>query len=60
MPYLGQPEIKNFGVPAVGYEDVRGLDVAMHNAFGVRGVERIGDINGKRHQQFEIEWAITD
>ena len=31
--HLGQPEVENLGVPALGDEDVGGLDVAMNDAF---------------------------
>ena len=47
---LGQSEIENLGVPALGDENVRGLDVAVDDAFGVRGVERIGNLDGEREQ----------
>ena len=42
---LRQPEIKNFGMPALGDEDVRRLDVAMDDAFGVSGIQRIGNLD---------------
>ena len=45
---FGQAEVQNLGVSALGDEDVRGLDVAMHDAFGVRGVQRVGDLDGER------------
>jgi len=32
-------------VPAHGYKDIGGLDVAMNNSLGVRRVERVGDLN---------------
>ena len=45
--YFRQSEIQNFGVPSLGDKDVRGLDVAMNDAFCVGGVERVGDFDGE-------------
>ena len=45
---LRQTKIQNLGVPALGHEDVRGLDVAVDDAFGVGGVECVGNLDGQR------------
>ena len=47
---LGQTEVENLGVAALSDEDVGGLDVAMDDAFGVRRIQRIGDLDGERQQ----------
>ena len=50
-----QAEIENFYRAALGEENICRLDVAMDDAFGVCGVERVGDLNSyvddfiKRH-----------
>ncbi len=43
---LGEAKVQNFRRAARDQEDVRGLDVAMDDAFGVRGVQAIGDLDG--------------
>jgi hypothetical protein len=49
---FGQSEIKHFGLTAFGHENVRRLYVAMNNALGVSGVERIRDLDS------EVEYFI--
>ena len=44
---LRQSKVQNLGVSALGDEDVRRLDVAMNDAFGVRRVQRIGNLDGE-------------
>ena len=46
--HLGQAEIENLGVSALGDKDVSGLDVAVDDAFGVSGVERVRNLDGER------------
>jgi len=51
---LGQPKIQNLGVLALGDEKVRRLDVAVDNTLGMRGVQPVGNLNGKREHSFVI------
>ena len=44
---LGKSEVQNLGVAALGDKNIRGFDVAMHDAFGGRGVERVRDLDGR-------------
>src|SRR6266404_6805741 len=57
---LGQTEVQDFGVAALGDEDVCRLDVAVHDAFGVRGVQRIGKFNRKGEQDFNLDGIAVD
>ena len=51
---LRQPEVENLGVPALGDKDVRGLDVAVDDAFGVGGVERVGNFDGQSEAESSV------
>ena len=43
---LGEAEVEHLGEAGVGDDDVAGLDVAVHDAGGVRDRERIGNLQG--------------
>jgi len=44
---------KNLGMSAVGDENVRGFDIAVHDdAFGVRRIQRVGNLNRESEQEF--------
>ena len=57
---LGQAEIENFRVAALGDENVGGLDIAMNDSLRVRGVESIGDFDGEIEKYVEIERVAAD
>jgi hypothetical protein len=46
-------------VPAIGYEDVCGLDVPMNDAGSMGRLQRIGDLNGERHQCVQWEAVLN-
>ena len=45
---------------AFGDEEVRGLDVAMNDSFGMRGIEGVGDFDADIEQAFQFHRAIAD
>ena len=51
---LGQPEIKDLRVTALGHKNVRRLDVAMDYAFTVRRIERVSSLNTQRQDRFQL------
>src|SRR6266446_10651988 len=57
---LGQAEIEDFGVPTIRDKNIRGLDVAMNNSFGVRGIQRVGDLDAQREQCFQFDGTPGD
>ena len=52
---FGQTKVKDLGVTVLGDEDVGGLDVAVNDAGGVSGVQRVGKLNGKGKQHFRLQ-----
>ena len=58
--YLGQAKVENLGVPALGDEEVRGLDVAVDDAFAVRRVQRVGNLNAQRQDRLQLHGAPGD
>ena len=49
---LGEAKIEDLGLAALGDEDVRRLDVAVDDALGVSGIERVSDLGGRIFEQF--------
>ena len=57
---LGQAEIENLCLIALSDENVGGLDVAVNDAFGVSGIEGIGDLDGEVEQTIELHGLAVD
>src|SRR2546425_1728892 len=57
---FGQSEVQDLGVPTFGDEDVRRLDVAMDDPFGVRRIERVGDFDGHPQPALDFEGPAFD
>ena len=57
---LGQAKVEDLGLSGVpacgsGYEDVGGLDVAVDDAFGVRGHQPVGNLNRQVEKRRRLE-----
>src|SRR5215470_1584051 len=46
--HLGQPKVQNLSVATLGEKKIRGFDVAMNNAAGMRGVQSVRHLDCKR------------
>ena len=57
---FGQAEIENFGLTALGDEDVGGLDVPMDDTSGVGNVEGIGNLNPEVEDLFDRQRLAVD
>ncbi len=57
---LRETEIQNFRLAALDEKNIRGLDVAMDDAFGVRGVEAIRDLNAGVQQLGDLDGLAVD
>src|SRR5207245_2165099 len=44
---LSQTEVEDLGVAALGDENVGGFNVAVDDAFAMRGIQAIGDLDGE-------------
>ena len=47
-------------MPAFGNENVRWLDIAVHHAFGMRGIQSVGYLNSQRQHGVDVQRSSTD
>jgi hypothetical protein len=57
---LRQSEVEHLRDPSLGEENIGGLDVAMRDAFGMRGLERLGDLDPESHQLVDDNGPLGD
>src|SRR5438034_8009107 len=57
---LGETEVENLGLAAGGHKNIGWLDVAVDDAFGVRGVQRVGHLAPQVQKQVQRERAARD
>ena len=55
--HLGEAEIEDLHVTARSDEDVGGFDVAVDDARGMRGVQRVGDLDPTSSTVSSLEWT---
>ena len=58
--HLRQSKVENLGVSALGDKDIRGLDVAVDNTLRVRGIERVGNLDGQTEQNIGFHGPAGD
>ena len=57
---LGQTKVEDLGLPAPRDENVRRLDVPVHDSARVRHIEPIGDLNAELQDLFDVERLAAD
>src|SRR6266851_9058104 len=57
---LRQPEIEDLGVATLSHKNVSWFDVAVNYAFCVCCVECVRNLDGERHDQFDVQWPTTN
>ena len=58
--HFRQPKIQNLCVPALSDKDVGGFDITVDDAFGVSGIESVGNFDSQRQQHLGLEWPSRD
>src|SRR5208337_4105601 len=52
---FSQTKVQHLGLASLRDENIGGLDVPMHDALAVRGVERISDLNRQVEQRIDLK-----
>ncbi len=55
-----QAEVQNLGVAPARDEEIRRLEIAVHDPRGVRGFKGVGHLDGERQQLIDVERAPGD
>ena len=55
---FGQPEIQNLCLPAIRHKNIRRLDVAMHDSFFVRRIQRVRQLNSNFQRAPECQRSL--
>ena len=55
-----ETEIEHLRLAPIGDENIRRFDIAVNDAFRVRRVERVGDVDGERQQLLERQRIAVD
>ena len=58
--HFGQAEVEDLGVAAFGDENIGRLDVAVHDAAGVRGIEGVGNFDSQGEDCFQLHGPVAD
>ena len=57
---FANPKSRILAWPLYRNEQIRGLDITMHDAFAVRGIERVCNLDGKRENLLDLHRATAD
>jgi hypothetical protein len=57
---LRQPEIQNLRVSPIRHENIRGLDIPVHDSFRVRRIQRVRNFNPPLHQLLDRHRPLCD
>src|ERR1019366_9154344 len=52
---LSEAEVENLGMAALANEDIRRLDVAVDDPFGVRRIEGVGDLDSELKNRVAVQ-----
>ena len=55
VDHFGEAKVQDFGVAALGNEDIGGLNVAVQDAFGMGSVKGIGEVDGNFHDAGNVQ-----
>jgi len=57
---LGEAEVEHLHAVSIANEDVRRLDIPMHDALGMGGLERVGELNPDVEDVYDFQRPSAD